>query len=206
MPRFLPGFYYDEAKGKYFKVQPSHAVPQDSKYSAQNIKLQQENAMYEKQKAEKSQRNRNSRIQKHPALQHALVGGFRLTSEAGISRVDPSTVVNDAWVKGLDREWFIQDPLGKQAEIRHLVYDDASTCFIYNLTKDKSSFIQSGFLEAQREARMPSFQGGKQFVTEASYQLLLTHGIEVREFNSCQRPTDDRQISSISIDVNRVIL
>ena len=44
MPRNIPGFYYDEAKGKYFKIQPNHAVSHGFKYSAQTIKLQQENA------------------------------------------------------------------------------------------------------------------------------------------------------------------
>lgn len=190
MPPHIPGFYYDETKGRYFKIQPNHAVPHGFKYSAQSIKLQQENTEHEEQKAKTNSRNRKGRIQKHPALQHPLIGGFRLTSEASISRVDPSTVVHNAWAKGLDPEWSIEDPKGKQAEIRHFVYDDASTCFIYNLIRDESSFIQSGFLGPQSEGSMTPFQSGK-LVTEASYQLLLTLGIE---------------ISSISIDVNRVVL
>ena len=38
----LPGFYYDEAKRKYFKIQANHLAPDSSKYSQRSVQREAE--------------------------------------------------------------------------------------------------------------------------------------------------------------------
>ena len=38
----MPGFYFDQAKGKYFQIQPNHIAPKGSKYSEQSVKKEKE--------------------------------------------------------------------------------------------------------------------------------------------------------------------
>lgn len=40
----FPGFYFDAAKGKYFKILPNHVAPGGSKYSQQSINKENDNA------------------------------------------------------------------------------------------------------------------------------------------------------------------
>lgn len=37
MATSIPGFYFDTAKGKYFKILPNHIAPGGSKYSQQSV-------------------------------------------------------------------------------------------------------------------------------------------------------------------------
>lgn len=46
MPALLiPGFYFDETKKKYFKVQANHAAPEGSKYSRVSLQKEAEDEM-----------------------------------------------------------------------------------------------------------------------------------------------------------------
>jgi len=38
----IPGFYYDEAKKKYFKILPNHVAPTGAKYSVEAAKREEE--------------------------------------------------------------------------------------------------------------------------------------------------------------------
>lgn len=43
MPVFnIPGFYFDEERRKYFKIQPSHLAPAGSKFTQESLKRQAE--------------------------------------------------------------------------------------------------------------------------------------------------------------------
>lgn len=44
----LPGFYFDEEKKKYFKIQPNHIAPSNAKYSSSNVKHEQHLAKKQK--------------------------------------------------------------------------------------------------------------------------------------------------------------
>ena len=44
MPLNIPGYYFDPAKGKYFKIEPTHIAPKGSQYSQQAIKKAQQEA------------------------------------------------------------------------------------------------------------------------------------------------------------------
>jgi len=43
MATSIPGFYFDAAKGKYFKILPNHIAPAGSKYSQQSISKEKDN-------------------------------------------------------------------------------------------------------------------------------------------------------------------
>lgn len=38
----IPGFYYDEMRGKYFKIQPNHAATSGSKYTQSSVRRERE--------------------------------------------------------------------------------------------------------------------------------------------------------------------
>lgn len=42
MAKEIPGFYFDEEKQKYFKIQPNHVAPKGSRYSKDAISIENE--------------------------------------------------------------------------------------------------------------------------------------------------------------------
>ncbi len=42
MAKELPGFYFDEEKQKYFKIQPNHVAPKGSRYAKDAIDVEKE--------------------------------------------------------------------------------------------------------------------------------------------------------------------
>jgi len=42
MAKEIPGFYFDEQKHKYYKIQPNHIAPKDSKYSREAVDIEKE--------------------------------------------------------------------------------------------------------------------------------------------------------------------
>ena len=42
MPAELPGFYFDEEKGKYFRIQAHHKAPPGAKYTKNAINVENE--------------------------------------------------------------------------------------------------------------------------------------------------------------------
>lgn len=77
-PRDLPGFYYDEAKKKYFKILPNHVTPQDSKYSKDAFRKEAQSKLLQAEEKEYIQRHRQTRIQHSPILQYPLGGRVAL--------------------------------------------------------------------------------------------------------------------------------
>lgn len=92
----------------------------------------------QKQKAEKAARDSFSHVQRNAVLEHPLAGRFRLASETSTNLTHPADNVHNTWAKGLERQWYLEDPSGREAEIRHFVYDKATKCFIYHIAKDYS--------------------------------------------------------------------
>ncbi|KAI3398774.1 hypothetical protein diail_8641 [Diaporthe ilicicola] len=96
LPRDIPGFYYDEEKKRYFKIEPHPTAPSDAAWAAGNVK---------KRKAEKAQaqqkRKRQDKlkacIKRSSLLAHPLTGG-RLARELGV--VDPELPV-ESWLAAL---------------------------------------------------------------------------------------------------------
>lgn len=42
MAKEIPGFYFDEEKQKYFKIQPNHVAPKGSRYAKDAISIEKE--------------------------------------------------------------------------------------------------------------------------------------------------------------------
>lgn len=82
----IPGFYYDEEKKKYFRIQANHKVPSDSKYAQSNVRQERRQAQKRKrelrfEERRKMQTIRRSRISDGSGS--ALVG-FGLSRELGV--------------------------------------------------------------------------------------------------------------------------
>ncbi|SPQ27314.1 cea93900-6b1f-4ed6-93aa-c5284ade975f [Thermothielavioides terrestris] len=78
----IPGYYYDSAKRKYFRIEDSRTAPVGAAWSAQNVKRR---ALEEKEQAERQERMRREalRVKRARALQAPLLGGL-LMREAGV--------------------------------------------------------------------------------------------------------------------------
>ncbi|OQN95955.1 hypothetical protein B0A48_17898 [Cryoendolithus antarcticus] len=78
----LPGYYYDEEKRKYFKIQADAAVPSNARYSSSNVKHEQD--AVKKRKLDHHFRTKQAAqtIQRSKILSNATYGG-RLARELG---------------------------------------------------------------------------------------------------------------------------
>ncbi|MCJ1276180.1 hypothetical protein MMC21_003985 [Puttea exsequens] len=101
----LPGFYYDEAKKKYFKILPNHIAPKGAKYSKDAI-IQDQRA--ERQILPASDPGEPVRRQKSRVLGHPLGGAITLQREHGIGFLDHRRASAQAWARGLRSTYAIQ--------------------------------------------------------------------------------------------------
>lgn len=77
----LPGYYWDEDKQKYFKIQANHQVPTDAKYAKTSVK-REDRAKKKRRIAQQEQRIRHTQTVKRASiLQHSLLGMAGLESE-----------------------------------------------------------------------------------------------------------------------------
>lgn len=92
----IPGFYFDEEKKKYFKIQANHLVPQGAKYS--KGKVQQENRKSKKRKLEdrKQAIRHQHTVKRNPILHNPIVGGIGLSREHGTYSTSESLGQSDA--------------------------------------------------------------------------------------------------------------
>ncbi|KAF6809017.1 hypothetical protein CSOJ01_07188 [Colletotrichum sojae] len=80
----IPGFYYDEEKGKYFKIEKTQSAPANSAYSAENVKrrkIQHREAEVVAARRERLRRH----IVRSAVLRDPLLGGF-LDAELGVTK------------------------------------------------------------------------------------------------------------------------
>ncbi|KAM0335196.1 hypothetical protein ACHAQA_000238 [Verticillium albo-atrum] len=95
----LPGYYYDEVKKKYFKIENSHSAPASAAWSATNVKRRKtegQRAAFRHERAESIKRH----VKRARVLREPLLGGF-LNRELGIGGPD-ADVPAAAWVAGLN--------------------------------------------------------------------------------------------------------
>ncbi len=69
-PPDFPGLYYDETKKKYFKIQPNHVAPQNSRYSEDAVRKEAQGKLRQAEENKYAQRHRQTRIQHSTILQH----------------------------------------------------------------------------------------------------------------------------------------
>ncbi|RYP22556.1 hypothetical protein DL765_001614 [Monosporascus sp. GIB2] len=92
----IPGYYYDEEKKKYFKVEKSNTAPSNAVWSSDNVKKRR----LEDEEAAKAIRRMTldkSRVARAKILNHPLAGGF-LDCEFGRPRPD---VASAGFAEGL---------------------------------------------------------------------------------------------------------
>jgi len=82
----IPGFYYDEEKKKYFKIQPNHVAPAEAKYSKSTVKREQRESKRRKLDARHDDIRRRQTVRPSSAL---TSDGVALGREIG--NREPST-------------------------------------------------------------------------------------------------------------------
>ncbi|KAK4240278.1 hypothetical protein C8A03DRAFT_31580 [Achaetomium macrosporum] len=102
MTREIPGFYYDSAKRKYFRIENSKTAPAQAAWSARNVKRRAIEEKEDAQRREKLQRQANS-VKRTPVRKVPLMGGLlaREIGEVGGSTVPGAETLGRAWAGGL---------------------------------------------------------------------------------------------------------
>lgn len=80
----IPGFYYDEAKKKYFKILPNHVAPQGSHYSKDAVRKEAESKLLQKKADKSNLRRQQTRVQHSQILEHPFGGRISLQREFGV--------------------------------------------------------------------------------------------------------------------------
>ncbi|KAF2478740.1 hypothetical protein BDY17DRAFT_328261 [Neohortaea acidophila] len=82
----LPGYYWDEDKKRYFKIQANHLVPEAAKYAKGNVN--QERRISKKRKTETQQKakRQSALMRKAPVLNSSVLGGTGLGRELGVDQ------------------------------------------------------------------------------------------------------------------------
>ncbi|KAJ5373052.1 hypothetical protein N7517_005058 [Penicillium concentricum] len=73
MAREIPGFYYDEEKKKYFKIQANHVASPNAQYTQQSVKRKRSELKTRENKTRFRQRENKETIRKAASLRHPLV-------------------------------------------------------------------------------------------------------------------------------------
>ncbi|KAK3690810.1 hypothetical protein LTR37_018938 [Vermiconidia calcicola] len=81
--RNIPGYYYDEDKKKYFRIQANHLVPQSAKYAKGNVQLEERQAKKRKTENRRHEIRLKQTVKRSAILQHPIVGGTGLFREHG---------------------------------------------------------------------------------------------------------------------------
>ena len=126
-PTELPGYHYDEAKKKYFKIQENHLASPSLKYSRERIKKEAEFALARKRKWDREQLEREQTIQQSKVLGHSLLGreiGCRKTGTA---------VRWDAWAKDLVRREALRIEIDDHHDISHFIFDELTGSFVFSI-------------------------------------------------------------------------
>ena len=104
MPNDIPGFYYDPARNKYFKIQANHVAPPGSQHSAQAVQTRRDQQAEQEQHRASSLQKRKlitpSRYLSHPLLGASLkrrIGDLRrpaseIISSQYASQIRPTTL------------------------------------------------------------------------------------------------------------------
>ena len=104
MAPVIPGFYYDNEKRKYFKIQPNHVATHGpaSKYSKAAVKRETEEQHEQKRRKVLEQKKREMTIKRSKVLNDPLAGGWGVTRELGLNDTEGTTTMMRAWAHGLE--------------------------------------------------------------------------------------------------------
>ena len=79
----IPGFFWDDERQKYFKIQANHVVPQGARYSSGSVKKENRKAKKRKIEDRKRLKRHQHTVKRSPILQNAITGGTGLGREHG---------------------------------------------------------------------------------------------------------------------------
>ncbi|KAL8682745.1 MAG: hypothetical protein Q9186_001256 [Xanthomendoza sp. 1 TL-2023] len=136
----IPGYYYDEDKGKYFKIVPDWtSTAAWSKYSTTAI-AKAEHQKIELRKGDERQRQMRHQVQRSVILRHHPLGRMLgLERELGghEGRIRSASAVVDIWATALTRtpliDWPGPDRPSNPMSIRHFIRDPATGAVAYSL-------------------------------------------------------------------------
>ena len=128
-PTELPGYYYDEVKKKYFKIQENHLASPSLKHSRGALKKEAESALAREHKRDREQLEREQTTQQSKVLGHSF-----LWREIGC-RGNGTAVRWDVWAKGLVRGEVLRIKTGDHHDISHFVFDELTGSFIFAVDK-----------------------------------------------------------------------
>ncbi|KAK3706493.1 hypothetical protein LTR37_012703 [Vermiconidia calcicola] len=83
--RNIPGYYYDQDKEKYFRIQANHLVPQSAKYAKGNVEQEERQAKKRKVGDRRHAIRLKQTVKRSTILQHPILGGTGLFREHGTS-------------------------------------------------------------------------------------------------------------------------
>ncbi|POR38076.1 Plasma membrane ATPase, partial [Tolypocladium paradoxum] len=81
MPVEIPGYYYDEAKKKYFKIEKSHTAPSSASWSSDSVKKRKAEDATRQAARHRAHLVRNH-IKRHGGLGRDVVASGLLAREA----------------------------------------------------------------------------------------------------------------------------
>ncbi|KAI9709634.1 MAG: hypothetical protein M1828_002395 [Chrysothrix sp. TS-e1954] len=135
--RQLPGYYFDEEKGKYFRILPNHNAPTGSPYTKDKVALAQRAA--KRQKIEQHRRTED----KDQCVQRSRILSSPLLSEVGLYReLDRSKYARlyearrKTFVAGLDATVHEVSP---NTEISCFTWDTATSSALTSLASDTTA-------------------------------------------------------------------
>jgi hypothetical protein len=155
----IPGFYFDVAKNRHFKITPNHLSPGGSKYSAEAIKRQRNNSIVgcssthffyltspsscssfldtsnQRQNARHLRKRSNTVLHRSSIFTHPFGGRLSLLRELGASKPTVAKAVVDSWARGLERRTLFHKTRAAHSgpDITQFVIDDLTNTFLYSL-------------------------------------------------------------------------
>ncbi|CAO1602277.1 hypothetical protein XANCAGTX0491_005903 [Xanthoria calcicola] len=140
----LPGYYYDEEKGKYFKIIPDCASATASKYSKTALARTEHHRHELKRRELQQRRQKEHHIQRSGILRlHPLGGMLSLDREHGTHEGHLRSAALEIWAKQLRKYDFVQWPGSSRSNnprsIRHFIRDPATGAIAYSMDYSQDS-------------------------------------------------------------------
>ncbi|KIW92509.1 uncharacterized protein Z519_06356 [Cladophialophora bantiana CBS 173.52] len=108
MPAELPGYYFDVAKNRYFKIQPNHIAPLGSKYSREAVRTEKVIKKAQRRDELQYQSKLASTVTRSKLLQHPLLTFDR---RLGHLRKSAGSLVAAYYAAGLERKVVVRNPI-----------------------------------------------------------------------------------------------
>lgn len=124
-PKPLPGFYYDEDKGKYFKIIKGHHFASTG-YTTEKVTNKKREL-----KLKSSERRKGDQMRQQMTLQHPVFGRAGLNRELDCIR--KTQYYPFAWAAGMEAKTLLRDGGTRSfKDIEHFIYDRLTGALLYD--------------------------------------------------------------------------